>query len=520
MQIANLIKSQISKGNDILLELKKMRETSGVAMNIVYYINDDVEKCRKLINTWQMTSKEILISRFGETHRYVSSFEGTISKKDRGHDYQEEFQTEVNNGLSVLESINESLNIGLNTFTAMTKTEDKSPMVFISHSSKDKDFANALVNLLESLGMNNTNIFCSSVNGYGIPLSENIFDTLRSLFEKHNLFVLFIHSPRYYESPVSLNEMGAAWVLKSDFCSLLTSDMEFNQMTGVVNNNSISIKVDSEDAPAHLNELKDKLASVFNLKSINGTQWERKRKEFLDSVKKKTKVQLSEHIEDQIEINTNESKSIPKLTNLFESHYIPAFNHIFELLDLEHFSEWAYKFICGYTILSKSMYINLDRVVKYIKSRPKHTEYASWDSLMRNLSLLIKDFILVFSQHDVMCGKDAYGIEKFYKIKTQNPNYDIDLEAYNQHICLVSDVVYEMARLCNLILSKIREQYPEYKKEFGVIYIYDDPDLLYKENEISDAPYPGIEKFIKDRLTREPHCGDNPRIDIDEYEKS
>ncbi len=49
---------------------------------------------------------------------------------------------------------------------------------------------------------------------------------------------------------------------------------------------------------------------------------------------------------------------------------------------------------------------------------------------------------------------------------------------------------------------------------------YSNPDLLYKENEISDAPYPGIEKFIKDRLTREPHCGDNPRIDIDGYEKS
>lgn len=205
---------------------------------------------------------------------------------------------------------------------------------------------------------------------------------------------------------------------------------------------------------------------------------------------------------------------------MFESHYIPAFDHIFELLDLEHFSEWAYKFICGYTILSKSMYINLDRVVKYIKSRPKHTEYASWDSLMRNLSLLIKDFILVFSQHDVICGKDAYGIEKFYKIKPQNPNYDIDLEAYNQHVCLVSDVVYEMARLCNLILSKIREQYPEYKKELGVIYIYDEPDLLYKVDEISDAPYPGIEKFIKDRLTREPHCGNNPRIGIDGYEES
>ena len=113
MQIANLIKSQISKGNNILLELKKMRETSGVAMNIVYYINDDVEKCRKLINTWQMTSREILINAFDETHRYVSSFEKTMSKKDTGYNFQREFQTEVNNGISVLESICETLELKL-----------------------------------------------------------------------------------------------------------------------------------------------------------------------------------------------------------------------------------------------------------------------------------------------------------------------------------------------------------------------------------------------------------------------
>lgn len=289
MQIANLIKSQISKGNNILLELKKMRETSGVAMNIVYYINDDVEKCRKLINTWQMTSREILINAFDETHRYVSSFEKTMSKKDTGYNFQREFQTEVNNGISVLESICETLELKLNTIAATTKTEEKTPMVFISHSSKDKDFAEALVALLEDLGMDSTNVFCSSVNGYGISLGKDIFEKLRSLFEEHNLFVLFIHSPHYYTSPVSLNEMGAAWVLKSDSYSLLTSDMEFNQMKGVVYNNTISIKVDSEDAPALLTELKDKLTSVFDLKPIDSIKWERKRNKFLDTVKKKVK---------------------------------------------------------------------------------------------------------------------------------------------------------------------------------------------------------------------------------------
>lgn len=167
------------------------------------------------------------------------------------------------------------------------KNSIKSPMVFVSHSTKDKRFVEALVDMLESLGITSENLFCSSVAGYGIPLSNDIFEILRALFSEHDLYVIFIHSPRYYDSAVSLNEMGAAWVLKTDFCSILTNDMEFGGMKGVVNANSLSIKVDSEDAPARLTELKDLLTKKFSLIPMDQTKWERKRKGFLDIVKAK-----------------------------------------------------------------------------------------------------------------------------------------------------------------------------------------------------------------------------------------
>lgn len=159
-----------------------------------------------------------------------------------------------------------------------------SPMVFISHSSKDKAFVEELVELLESIGFDDSNLFCSSVDGYGIGLGEDIFETLKKLFREHELFVIFVHSPRYYESPVSLNEMGAAWVLKTNFYSFLTQDMQFERMKGVVNSDKVAIKVDAEDAKARLNELKDKLCAAFNLESISHTKWERKRDRFLEKV--------------------------------------------------------------------------------------------------------------------------------------------------------------------------------------------------------------------------------------------
>lgn len=285
MQTTNLLEIKINEGKNILQNISHMRRTSGPAINVVYYISEDIEQCRKAIEKWQFTSKDILIDAFGESHRYVLTFADTISKKNSGFNYQREFISEVNQGMSVLESVQESLQMGI----GLDKKEEmnasaKNPMIFISHSSKDKPFVEALVSLLEDIGFDKSNLFCSSVDGYGIALSEDIFETLRSLFNEHNLYLIFIHSPRYYKSAVSLNEMGAAWVLKTDFCSFLTADMDFNKMSGVVNGSTIAIKVDTEDVPSRLNELKNLLIQMFSLPLIDETKWERKRNMFLKHV--------------------------------------------------------------------------------------------------------------------------------------------------------------------------------------------------------------------------------------------
>lgn len=212
------------------------------------------------------------------------------------------------------------------TDTNLTPVE-KTPMLFISHSSKDKDFVEALVVLLEDLGFDSTNLFCSSVDGYGIGLSEDIFETLRSLFNKHNLYVIFIHSPRYYKSPISLNEMGAAWVLKTDFCSFLTKDMDFGMMTGVVNGSTISIKVDADDTPSRLTELKDKLIPMFGLNQMDGTKWERKRQSFLKKLLTLNYEPVPEENEENLVFSPNELQIFSKwANNEYDTNYIVVRN--------------------------------------------------------------------------------------------------------------------------------------------------------------------------------------------------
>jgi len=168
--------------------------------------------------------------------------------------------------------------------TGGTELDAKSPLLFISHSSKDIAFVEALVDLLEFLGLNKQTMFCSSVPGYGIKLSGRIIDNLLSLFEEHNLYVVFVQSPNYYNSPISLNEMGAAWVLKTEFCSLLTQEMEFDKMKGVIDSSYISIKVNTADAASRLNQMKDDLVLMFGLAQPDQSRWETKRNNFLKLV--------------------------------------------------------------------------------------------------------------------------------------------------------------------------------------------------------------------------------------------
>lgn len=164
--------------------------------------------------------------------------------------------------------------------------EYKSKKIFISHSSKDKKFAEALIIMLNSLGFHEGEIFCSSVPGYWIK-KGNFFQVIKEQFEHNDLYVIFIQSPRFYASPVSLNEMGAAWALHSEYYSFMTRDMEYDQMSAVVNNHEIACKVDNDDAKGRLNDWMLELLSYFGKQPIRDLSiWENHRDAFLQTVRR------------------------------------------------------------------------------------------------------------------------------------------------------------------------------------------------------------------------------------------
>ncbi|MCO6360280.1 toll/interleukin-1 receptor domain-containing protein [Roseivirga pacifica] len=99
--------------------------------------------------------------------------------------------------------------------------------IFISHSSRNKDYGNLLVELLRNLGIKEDEIIFTSNVAYGIPVGQNIFHWLKSQIEEKP-FVIYLLSEQYYESIACLNEMGAAWIIENDHAAIFTPDFDLS----------------------------------------------------------------------------------------------------------------------------------------------------------------------------------------------------------------------------------------------------------------------------------------------------
>lgn len=287
-KIEEILIKQIEAANN-LLERTKTIPDGEQSSYLANYIRYDEMYTRPLSNdadAWETETLELLRVLYGEESRQTQDFQNlTNPEKNHFFKFREDLQSELEHCIACLKALIKADNLKQQIISPDEKEHDhKTPLVFISHSSKDKDFVEALVSLLESLGFDNTNLFCSSIEDYWIGLSQNIFESIHKLFVDHELFVIFVQSPHYYESVVSLNEMGAAWVLKTNYCSILTKEMCKEEMKGVVDSNTIFIKVNTPEATARLNDLKKTLTEIFNLKLISESTWERKRNMFLKTV--------------------------------------------------------------------------------------------------------------------------------------------------------------------------------------------------------------------------------------------
>jgi hypothetical protein len=155
----------------------------------------------------------------------------------------------------------------------------KQRKVFISHSSLDTQIVDELLDILKLIGLRQDQIFCSSIKGYGIPLGEHLFERLKAELNE-DIAVIFVLSENFYNSPICLAEMGAAWVLSKDHAPLIVPPFDFGQVRGVLKN-TIGITINDKH---DINGLSDWVEKEFGITNASGRDWERSRDKILGRI--------------------------------------------------------------------------------------------------------------------------------------------------------------------------------------------------------------------------------------------
>ena len=167
------------------------------------------------------------------------------------------------------------------------RESEKPTKIFISHSSRDKKVALALVELLEYLKIDGKDkIFCSSVPGYGVNVGEDLYERIKKEYEQYNLYMIYLISANYLNSPMSLNEMGAAWLLKNDYQVFMLPELAISDLGNVcIGTNNIAILWNSDSLQENINDFKNKLISLFGVAQPDENRWFAQSKKFIEVLK-------------------------------------------------------------------------------------------------------------------------------------------------------------------------------------------------------------------------------------------
>ncbi|MBZ9975465.1 toll/interleukin-1 receptor domain-containing protein [Mesorhizobium sp. BR-1-1-10] len=119
--------------------------------------------------------------------------------------------------------------------------------VFLSHSSADNDLVEAFETLLtQALGITSAQIFCSSLEGQGVPKGANFVDGIKAKVLAAKAVVALI-SPAYLDSAFCMAELGAAWALSTQRYPVVVPPNDFSVMNATLLG-VVGVSLDNENA--------------------------------------------------------------------------------------------------------------------------------------------------------------------------------------------------------------------------------------------------------------------------------
>lgn len=145
----------------------------------------------------------------------------------------------------------------------------------------NKPLADKLVDLIETgIGIGSNEIFCSSLEGMGIPSGSNFVTFIKDQITSPKVVILLL-TQSYYRSLFCVCEMGASWALSHKIIPILVPPLQYTDMKAVLN----GIQALNINNTNDLNQMRDELVEKLTVKGNAFAKWEVKRDQFLENIK-------------------------------------------------------------------------------------------------------------------------------------------------------------------------------------------------------------------------------------------
>ena len=153
--------------------------------------------------------------------------------------------------------------------------------IFISHSSKDKQYVSKFVNQILALGIgiNLDDIFCTSIEDLGIKNGEDIRKHIQDNIRSAEYSFLMI-SDNYKASEICINEMGAVWAYDAKVRLYMLPGAGVDKIGWLCDTR----QAQNLSAATALDQLYKEMRLHFGITTDNFEHWSRIREEFVRSV--------------------------------------------------------------------------------------------------------------------------------------------------------------------------------------------------------------------------------------------
>ena len=177
----------------------------------------------------------------------------------------------------------------IETFNRKCAEQERTPVIFLSHNSKNKAYADPLRNFIVGLGVRNDQLIYTSHKDHKIPVGKNIYNYLAEKIHSNSL-MLNLWSNAYFNSIACISETGAAWVSGCDYVGLCIPPLSFNDTRfkqTPIDSNRVGIMLNGDETcKKNMMELGEKIQAVLGIQH-NPESVERLVKRFIRLIPKR-----------------------------------------------------------------------------------------------------------------------------------------------------------------------------------------------------------------------------------------